>query len=156
MPNWTQLLQKRLGQLNLTPAAESSLVSELAEHLEQRFRELRSGGASPEEAYKQTAAEVADMAPLRAYYERIHRMPSQEPTPLAAESGGNFLEDLLRDVRYAARTMRKNPLFVLFVVATLALGIGANTTIFSVINTLILNPLPAPHSSELFALSGSE
>jgi len=156
MPDWTQLLQERLGPLNLTPGAESSLVNELAEHLEQRFRELRSGGASPEEAYKQTAAELADMAPLRAYYERIHRMPSQEPTPLAAESGGNFLEDLLRDVRYAARTMRKNPLFVLFVVATLALGIGANTTIFSVINTLILNPLPAPHSSELFALSGSE
>ncbi len=156
MPDWTQLLRERLGPLNLTPAAESSLVNELAQHLEQRFRELRSGGASSEEAYKQTAAELADMAPLRAYYERIYRMPKQEPTPLAAESGGNFLEDLSRDVRYAARSMRKNPMFVLFVVATLALGIGANTTIFSVINTLILNPLPVPGSSELFALSGSE
>ena len=77
MPDWTQLLRERLGPLNLTPAAESLLVNELAQHLEQRFRELRSGGASSEEAYKQTAAELADMAPLRGYYERIHRMPKQ-------------------------------------------------------------------------------
>ena len=74
------------------------------------------------------------------------RMPKHDPVPLASAAAGNFLEDLGRDLRYAARTMRKNPLFVLFVVATLALGIGANTTVFSVINTLILNPLPVPDS----------
>src|SRR5256885_8772734 len=51
--------------------------------------------------------------------------------------------------RYAFRTMRKSPLFVLFVVLTLALGIGANTTVFTVINTLILNPLPVQDSSGL-------
>ncbi len=155
MPDWKNLLRGRLAPLALTPAAESSLVDELAQHLEERYREIVSAGASPEQAYEQTVAELVDMAPLRAHYERIHRMPKQDPVPLAAP-GGNFFEDLSRDVRYAARTMRKNPLFVLFVVATLALGIGANTTIFSVINTLILNPLPVPQSSKLFALSGSE
>jgi predicted permease len=156
MPDWKPLLRERLAPLDLAPAAESSLVDELAQHLEDRYREFASAGASPKEAYEQTAAELTDMAPLRAHYERIHRMPNQDRVPLAGATAGNFFEDLARDLRYAARTMRKNPLFVLFVVVTLALGIGANTTIFSVINTLILNPLPVPRSAELFALSGSE
>ena len=62
------------------------------------------------------------------------------------------MEDLWRDLRYTVRTMRKSPMFVLFVVLTLALGIGANTTVFTVINTLILHPLPVPDSSEVAAV----
>jgi macrolide transport system ATP-binding/permease protein len=143
-PDWKSLLRER------APAAEASLIDELAQHLEDRYRELMSAGASEQEAYEQTVSEVSDMAALRV------RMPKHDPVPLASAAAGNFLEDLGRDLRYAARTMRKNPLFVLFVVATLALGIGANTTVFSVINTLILNPLPVPDSAGLFAFSGSE
>jgi len=52
--------------------------------------------------------------------------------------------------------MRKSPMFVLFVVLTLALGIGANTTVFTLVNTLILNPLPATNPSELAAVATSE
>ena len=55
---------------------------------------------------------------------------------------------MLRDLRYAGRMMRMNPVFVLVVVLTLGLGIGANTTVFSVINTLILNPMPVGEPSE--------
>ena len=65
---------------------------------------------------------------------------------------GVSVDNFLRDLRYAARTMRKSPVFVLFVVLTLGLGIGANTTVFTVINTLILNPLPVPESSGLTAV----
>jgi predicted permease len=84
-------------------------------------------------------------------------MPKYDPVP-AGEARprsfalGNFVDVLWRDLRYAARTMRKAPLFVLFVVLTLGLGIGANTTVFTVINTLILNPLPVPDSSALTAV----
>src|SRR6266436_9278144 len=70
-------------------------------------------------------------------------------------SGGpvmRVIADLWGDLRYTARTMRKSPLFVVFVVLTLGLGIGANTTVFTVINTLILNPLPVPDSSGLAAV----
>src|SRR3979409_1650406 len=63
--------------------------------------------------------------------------------------------DLWRDFRYSCRTMRKNPVFVIFVVLTLALGIGANTTVFTLINTLILNPLPVSTPAELVAISGA-
>src|SRR5215472_16743310 len=68
----------------------------------------------------------------------------------------DFLEGLWRDLHYALRNMRKSPIFVLFVVSTLALGIGANTTVFTLINTLILNPLPVRNSAELTAIAAAD
>jgi hypothetical protein len=65
---------------------------------------------------------------------------------------GNFMSEIWRDLRFAVRTMRKGPLFVLSVVLILGLGIGANTTVFTLINTLILNPPPVPDSSGLMGV----
>ena len=96
------------------------------------------------------------MYPLRAALERNQRMPKYDAVPAGDVRPGNFMEDLWRDLRYAVRTMRKSPMFVLFVVLTLALGIGANTTVFTVINTLILNPLPVRNSAELAAVGAAE
>src|SRR5712691_4920373 len=156
MPDWKSVVRERLEPLRLTPSAESDLTDELAQHLEDHDRELRSGGASEEEAYKEVIAELDDMSPLGARLERRQRMPKYDSVPAGDARPGNFLEDLWRDLRYAVRTMRKSPLFVLFVVLTLALGIGANTTVFTLINTLILNPLPVRNSAGLAAVAGAE
>lgn len=63
-----------------------------------------------------------------------------------------WLETFSQDIRYAARSLRKNPGFVAVVVLSLALGIGANSTIFSVINALLYRPLPFAHPDRLVAI----
>src|SRR5258708_7615140 len=153
MPDWKCLVRERIAPLCMKSTAESALAEELAQHLEDHYRELVSGGASEEEASQDAVSELDDMYPLQAELERSQRMAKYDAVPAGDIKPGNFLEDLWRDLRYAVRTMRKSPLFVLFVVLTLALGIGANTTVFTLINTLILNPLPVPRSSELFAVT---
>jgi hypothetical protein len=156
MPDWKNLVRERLAPLHLNASAELDFTEEFAQHLEDRYRELRSGGASEEEAYQKTISELDDMYPLRAELERSQRMAKYDAVPAGDVRPGNFMEDLWRDLRYAVRTMRKSPMFVLFVVLTLALGIGANTTVFTVINTLVLNPLPVQNSAELAAVATAE
>ena len=156
MRDWKSVVQERIQALRLNAAAESDLSEELAQHLEDHYRELRSGGASEEDAYQRAISELDDMYPLRAGLERNQRMPQHDPAPAGDVRPGNFMEDLWRDLRYAVRTMRKSPLFVLVVVLTLALGIGANTVVFTVINTLILNPLPVADSSGLAAVGAAK
>jgi predicted permease len=155
MPDWKRVVRERLASLSLKASAESDLSEELAEHLEDRYRELCGGGATKEEAYRQTISELDDLHPLREA-EKAHRLPKREPVPAGEGRQGSLPEDLWRDLRYAVRAMRKSPLFVVFVVLTLAFGIGANTTVFSVINTLILNPLPVSDSSTLAAVAMTE
>src|SRR3569833_869538 len=150
MPDWTKIVRERIAHLNLEGAAESNLTEEFGAHLEDRYRELLSGGTSPSEAYRETLSELDDLYPLRGVGTPLMRA---QDTPIAGEKdGGNWMNDLRRDLRYAVRSMRKSPLFVIFVVLTLALGFGANATVFTVFNTLLLNPLPVPRASKLVAL----
>ena len=76
-------------------------------------------------------------------------MQQSELIPPGDLQSRSILDDLWNDVRYAVRTMRKNHVFAAFVVLTLGLGIGVNTTVFTLMNTLILNPLPVPEAGEL-------
>ncbi len=153
MRDWKNIVRTRVAAVHPEATGEADLIDEIAQHLEDSYRELLSGGANEEQSFRQTIAELDDMYPLQAELEIAGREASRDRVPAGDAKPGNFLEDLWRDTRYAVRTMRKSPLYVLFVVLTLALGIGANTTVFTLINTLILNPLPVPHSSALFALN---
>src|SRR5579872_4912341 len=156
MPDWKKLILARLAPLHLTAAGESDLTEEIAQHLEDCYREFLSGGASEEEAYHKTLSELDDMYPLSEGLERNQRMPKYDAVPAGDVRGTNFIDDFWRDVRYAIRTMRNSPIFVLFTVLTLALGIGANTTVFTVINTLILNPLPVRNITALQAVAAAD
>ena len=81
MADWKRLVRARLSSLHLTPAAESAIADELAEHLEDHHRELVSGGVTRErEAYQNTVSELDDMHPIRAGVDR-------EPSEMAETRG---------------------------------------------------------------------
>jgi hypothetical protein len=156
MPDWEETVRRRLEPLHLEATAEASLAEEMAQHLEDKYRELCQSGWSEAESRRRALEELGDMVPLRAAFQRSHSMSIHESVLPGEASRGNFAADLARDVRYALRTMRKDPLFVFFVVITLALGIGATTTVFTVINTLLLNPLPVGDASSLAGVARVE
>src|SRR5437867_593373 len=110
MPDWASEVRTRLLSLQLSATRESEIVEELSQHLDDRWRELIAGGASPEEARRLALAEFRGgevlakaMAPLRQAH------PPSSITPGAPT--GSVLAGLVHSLRYAARIFRKQPGF---------------------------------------------
>jgi predicted permease len=152
MPDWKQEIGRRLKNLPIEPAREAVIVEELSQHLEDRYEELLSGGSSESEASHAALEELEGSEQFVAALPSSLRKSSQTAPPPAASPSGNLLPDLLRDLRHGLRSMCRAPAFSFFAILTLALGIGATTTVFTVINTLLLHPLAVPDPSRLVCL----
>lgn len=122
---------KRLRGLVQRKATASELNEELAFHLEMEIRQNVRLGMSPAEARR--AAHVT-FGGMERYRERVQEVRSFP-----------WLEALVQDLRHVVRGYRRTPGFTLIVVLTLALGIWGATTIFGVVDTVVLRPLPYPH-----------
>ncbi len=128
----------RLGRLFGRRQLDDELAGEIAAHIAEKADELVEAGMSPE------AAALA----ARAHFGNRTAILEQS----REEWGFRALETLLRDLRIAARGLQRAPLFTAVACATLALGIGANAAIFSLINAVLLRPLPFPQADRIVML----
>jgi predicted permease len=118
--------------------ADERLREEMAEHLALETEENVRAGMTHAEARRQAAIKLGAVEAIREDHHAEQSMP--------------VIENLLFDLRYAARTLRKSPVFSLVVIATMALSVGATTAIYSVVDATLLHPLPYPHPTELVRL----
>jgi putative ABC transport system permease protein len=153
MPDWGNDIRERLAGLRLDPAREASVVEEIAQHLDDRYAELTAGGATPEAARKAALDELSGGPALAAALADALPRPSPPRVPPGDDGdGAGWLTGLARDFRYGARRLRLEPAFSLVAILSLALGIGANTAIFQLLDAVRLRSLPVADPSRLYNL----
>jgi predicted permease len=139
--SWLRLVALRIKGMFSTSRRESELDAELQAHLDRLTEEYIRRGMSPQDAKYAARREFGGVEQTKELYRDRRGLP--------------FLETLFQDVRFGARILRKNPGFAIVAVLTLALGVGANTAVFSVVKAVLLRGLPFKDSVHLVRVNES-
>ena len=132
---WIRVLRLRFHSLFERAANERDLEDELRFHLGHQVEQNIAAGMSPEEAHHAALRQFGDL--------------SQRKDECRDARGTRMIESLWEDARFAVRNLRRDPFLALTATLTLAVCIGANTTVFSVADSILIRPLPYPNSNRI-------
>ncbi|MDB4875800.1 MAG: permease [Gemmatimonadetes bacterium] len=143
VPGWRRYLRF------FGPDVDRDVDDELRFHLEMRARDYAARGLPPDAARRAAYERFGDydsvQTALRAHDQELVRIQQRR----------DFVDDLIQDLKCALRSLRRAPGFTLVAVATLGLGVGANTAVFSIVDAVLLRALPYPNPEQLAAVAGA-
>jgi putative ABC transport system permease protein len=145
--DWRAVVRTHLADITGDPARDEEIVEELAQYAAQRVDDARAEGLTEAQAVERVLGELKS-ATLAAALRDADRRRSMAPVPPA--TGGTFvMRDIWQDARYAVRLLIRNPGFTIASMATLALGVGVTAAIFSVVDAVLIRPMPYPEADRL-------
>jgi predicted permease len=162
MPDWRQYVRDRLRLTSLREVREAEIVEDLARQLEDAYREARRAGATQAEARAKAEQHVADWDALARQLSGSRRERVAPVERWARDADDRTIDagrrltlgaQLRQDLVYGARALAHHKGLTAVAIVSLALGIGANTALFSVMHALLLRPLPVRAPQELVAIS---
>jgi hypothetical protein len=133
--HWVFTIPLRLRSLFRWMQADQELDDELRDHLERKTEQYVAKGMAPEEAQRRARLDLGGIEQTKEQCRDTRRV--------------NWVQDLIQDLHFGLRLLRKSPGFSVVAIVTLALGIGANTAIFSLLDGLVLRDLSVPHPEQL-------
>jgi hypothetical protein len=147
MPDWSKEIRAAIASLDMDPAREASLVEELSQYFTDRYNELRCSGMEYVEACRLLRAELNDGKLVAQLGPLLTRAP--DATPPRLNQRERLFAGIGNDLRQAVRLLRRNPRFAAVAILSLALGIGANTAIFELIDAVLMRTLLVPSLQQL-------